>query len=127
MIKGQVSSFQPRTESGFRRATRMLTVWDFRIERQDDAGKPLPRVQVEMRGNTIHGTIANGDWVEVDANWREGKVVQTRTVRNLTSNSTVRAKGGHRLLSLLPGLLMLPFVIAVFALVIYAVVTDGNF
>jgi hypothetical protein len=104
----------------------MLTVWDFRIERQDAAGKPLPRAQVEMRGNSIHGTIANGDWVEIDTNWRQGKVVHTRTVRNLSSNSTVHAKGGHRAISLLPGLLMLPFVIAVFALVIYEFFSHGG-
>jgi hypothetical protein len=43
----------------------MLVVWDFRVERQDADGNPLPRVQVEMHRNSISGSIANGDWGDV--------------------------------------------------------------
>ena len=64
-----------------------------RLERQDEAKKPLPRVPVEMRGLEFDGTIRQGDWIEIDAEWNEGTTLRPVTVRNLTSNAVITAKG----------------------------------
>jgi hypothetical protein len=90
MIRGQVSSYQERFE---RTLHTLTTVWSFRLERQDEAKKPLPRVPVEMRGLEFDGTIRQGDWIEIDAEWNEGTTLRPYKVRNLTSNAVITAKG----------------------------------
>ncbi len=90
VIRGQVSGLQQRLEHW---AVRPVTVWDFRVERHDDAGNPLPRIHVEMRGRSFEGSIANGDWVEITANRKNGKVLHTRNVRNLTAGVIVTTRG----------------------------------
>jgi hypothetical protein len=92
MVTGVVSTFQERYE---RKATSNdpITVWSFRLERQDDQRQPLPRVGVEMRGTNFDGTIAQGDWVRIDEPWQPGTTLQARQLTNLSSNATVRAKG----------------------------------
>ncbi|MDF6019646.1 hypothetical protein [Streptomyces sp. JH34] len=92
MVTGQVTMFQERYE---RRATSNdpVTVWSFRLERQDERGQPLPRVGVEMRGTGFDGTLAQGDWVRIDEAWQPGTTLQTRQIANLSTNSTVRARG----------------------------------
>lgn len=92
MVTGQVSMFQERYE---RKATSNvpITVWSFRLERQDEQGQPLPRIGVEMRGMGFDGTLAQGDWVRIDEDWQPGTTLQARQVTNLSTNSTVRAKG----------------------------------
>lgn len=94
VIKGAVSSFQQRTEQIWTTiGPRLITVWDFRLERSDPiTGKPLPRVAVQMRGRKFIGSIVNGDIVEVSDAGKPGKVVQTRRVRNLTSSADVMAQ-----------------------------------
>ncbi len=90
-IKGRVSGMQQRGEAALRTS---WAVWDFRLERIDANGKPLPRVPVEMRGRRFEGSIANGDLVEIDgARWTPGQVLHTRQVRNATTGVTVRARG----------------------------------
>jgi hypothetical protein len=90
MIKGKVSGFRERSEVGqFDQRVRPILVWDFRLERFEPSGKPLPRVAVEMRGYSFSGLIANGDVVEIDQPDVPGQLIRTDAVRNLTSNSTV--------------------------------------
>lgn len=89
LIKGQVSGMQQRFEPGG-------AVWDFRVERTDPSGKPLPRVAVELRGQSFQGSINNGDWVELFGEWRSGDVVKVDEVKNLTTNATVRTQAVPR-------------------------------
>lgn len=100
MIKGTVSGFQQRFEQIYTAVgLRTLVVWDFRIERRDPTGQPMPRAAVEMRGASFIGSINNGDEVEIDAPFRPGQVLQARLVRNRTSGAVVKAKGTRRLFS----------------------------
>lgn len=92
LIKGTVSSFQQRTEQlSTSSGVRLNIVWNFRIERFDDAKRSLPRVAVQMSGVRFLGSITNGDVVEIDAPYVEGRVVVTNQVKNLTAGSMVEA------------------------------------
>jgi hypothetical protein len=73
------------------------TVIDFRIERTDDNGRPvaLPRVAVEMRGPRFQGSLVEGDMVEVRGRVRRGHMLQVRSVRNLSSSSSMTVVGGR--------------------------------
>ncbi len=92
-IKGRVSGMQQRAEVALRTS---WAVWDFRLERTAADGKPLPRVPVEMRGRRFEGSITNGDVIEIDADWTQGKILHTRQVRNGTTGVTVKARGLSR-------------------------------
>lgn len=85
-IKGQVSGLQQR----FERSGEV--VWNFRVERQDASGNPLPRVAVEMRGLGFEGALNNGDWVEVTGKFNHGTLMAAE-VSNLSTRATVRARG----------------------------------
>lgn len=89
--KGKVSGYMPRTESGvFRR--RQTLVWDFRLERYDQSGKPLPRIAVETRAKYYRGgSINNGDVVEVRGRQSRNGVVTVGAISNLTAGTTIRA------------------------------------
>jgi hypothetical protein len=84
-IKGRVSGLQQRFEAGGE------AIWNFRVERQDDAGQPLPRVAVEMHGVGFEGALNEGDWVQVAGTWDDGTLHVT-DVQNLSTQATVRAK-----------------------------------
>lgn len=116
--KGQVSGFQSRFEA--RRGP--VIVWDFRLERRDPSGNPLPRVPVEMRGRAFVGSINNGDWVEVSGQWRRGVILRPARVMNLSTGVVVRAKGATigivQILGILMFLALLLFALAVFARVL---------
>jgi hypothetical protein len=73
------------------------TVLNFRVDRFDDNGDPLPSLAVEMRGRRFRGNVNDGDWVEVPGSWRLGELNEPRRVRNLTTGTFVQAKGGLRL------------------------------
>jgi len=92
-IRGQASGVQQRFEQALRMS---WAVWDFRIERKDANGSPLPRVPVEMRGRRFEGAINTGDMVEIAADWKPGEILHTRHVRNLSTGVTVTAKGVTR-------------------------------
>ncbi|MFG3603756.1 hypothetical protein [Micromonospora chersina] len=91
MITGQVSGFQERWERTI--GNDSVKVWSFRVERQGGGGEPLPRVAVEMRGKGFDGSIAPGDWVRIDRNWRSGTTLQANSVQNLSTNTIVHARG----------------------------------
>jgi hypothetical protein len=111
VFRGIVSVLQQRTEIAQRVS---YFVWDFRLERRDDKGEPLPRVAVQMRGRTLKGSIANGDHVEVSGRPTDGVLVTNR-VRNLTTNSIVVAQSvGSGLLSKLFSILVVVIFLAFF-------------
>ncbi|MEU0396536.1 hypothetical protein ABZ208_27875 [Streptomyces sp. NPDC006208] len=89
--QGRVSGFMPRTESGVFRKRQTL-VWDFRLERHGDGGRPLPRVAVQMRAKFYRGgAINNGDVVQVSGRQRRNGLIVVDSVRNLTSGTVIRA------------------------------------
>lgn len=90
--KGKVSGFMPRTESGVFRKRQTL-VWNFRLERYTEDGRPLPRVAVELRAKYYTGgSVNNGDVVEVAGRQSRNGIVSVRSVRNLTAGTVVRAR-----------------------------------
>jgi hypothetical protein len=89
-FKGQVSGFQQRVEPS---GGKTVLVWDFRLERHDEAKHPLPRMAVEMRGPAFEGSISNGDIVEVEGHLGSSNVLHANRLRNLSTNATVSARG----------------------------------
>ena len=91
------------------------TTWQiltFRLDRFDDAGRPLPSVPVEMRGIHLKGYINDGEWIEVPGNWKAGMLLESKRVRNLTTDSWVEVSRSWRWLGvLLGGLVFLAFVL----------------
>src|SRR5262249_32852851 len=83
---GRVSGFSTRFEHSGRSP---ITVWSFRLERVNQAGRPMSRVPVEMRGRQMLGSINNGDVVEIEQRWRPGRVLLARRAKNLTTGSYV--------------------------------------
>jgi hypothetical protein len=93
LIRGRVSNVQQRMEIAPTANTASTVVWNFRLQRAGPDGAQLPAVSVEMRGVGFEGSILEGDEVEVVARgYKSGDVIATREVRNLTSNSRVRAR-----------------------------------
>ncbi len=91
-VKGYVSGFSTRSELAGR---EWVTIWDFRLERVDDDGNPLPRVPVALKGMHFNSAINDDDLVEVDGSWREGETMWPREVKNLTTAVTIRPRGGR--------------------------------
>ncbi|MFF4422901.1 hypothetical protein ACFY04_19325 [Streptomyces sp. NPDC001549] len=86
-----MTGFMPRTESGVFRKRQTL-VWDFRLERHGDDGRPLPRAAVQMRAKFYRGgAINNGDVVQVSGRRRRNGLIVVDSVRNLTSGTVIRA------------------------------------
>ena len=95
-IVGQVTGFHERVEEErhwWQYFGKIVNVWSFRIERFDEAGNRLPPIQIEMRGSRFTGSIDEGDKVEIQGKWQEGKVMQVKEVTNLTTGVTIKAKG----------------------------------
>lgn len=96
-IVGEVRGLQQRDEYQYRASqnrTSTSKVWTFRVERYDSAGNRLPPVPVEMRGNSYRGFINEGDTVQLLDKWKEGQLLQTARVRNLTTGVMVTAQSG---------------------------------
>lgn len=89
-LRGQVSSFRTRNEL---MGNRFGTVWNFRVDSWDRAGKPQPAVAVEMRGLGFIGSVGDGDWVEIAGPWKAGEVMRPPKLRNITMNAPVIPSG----------------------------------
>lgn len=68
------------------------TILRFRVEGFDEHGNRMFLVPVELRGLTIEGFVAEGDWVRTTGRTRGGTIRASR-VENLTSESVVSARG----------------------------------
>ena|SRR5829696_592451 len=88
IYEGHVSGSQQRWELG---QDGQVLVWDFRVERADTEGSPLPRIPVQMRAQQYDGGITEGDWVQVEGTWSEGRTLYVEKVINLTTGAHVRA------------------------------------
>ena len=82
-VRGTVTAFQSRYESS---KIGQVFIWNFRLSPGD--GQPI--TQVEMRGVTFQGNIANGDVVEIPTP-TTGQVSKVCLLYNLTSDSEVSA------------------------------------
>jgi hypothetical protein len=114
--KGRVSGYLPRAEGGvFRR--RQTLVWDFRLERHDPRGTPLPRVAIELRAKYYRGgSINNGDVVELWGRQSRNGVVRVDSMKNLTAGTMIRAHNWNPsvvILYLVTSLVLLGIVFAV--------------
>jgi hypothetical protein len=69
-------------------------VLSFRLELTDASGDITGYLQVEMRGETIVGDVAEGDRVEVGASTPRDGIVTPKSFQNLTTNSRVYIHGG---------------------------------
>ncbi|BCI88014.1 hypothetical protein NIIDMKKI_32200 [Mycobacterium kansasii] len=72
-VRGLARAVQQRS-TGSRAPVEVL---QFRVERYDDSGNRLPRLQVEMRGTAllgsgISGQLSDNDEVEVEGVWKSG-------------------------------------------------------
>jgi hypothetical protein len=87
VIAGAARGCQVRQES--QDAGNTWQILAFRLDRFDDAGRPLPSVAVEMRGKYLKGHISDGEWIEVPGTWKDGELLEPKRVRNLTTGSWV--------------------------------------
>lgn len=88
-VTGEARAVQQRTEWVNEHGSR--SIWTFRLDATDQNGARLGLVQVEMRGITFEGTIADGDSVRVSGRWHKGSI-RAEDVQNLTMGTLVRAK-----------------------------------
>jgi hypothetical protein len=81
-------------------------ILDFRLQPSGPAGAAIGTIAVELvsagsvfrTSKGIEGSIFNGDEVEVDGrNYKSGKTLQVKQVRNFTSSSIVRVRGSSPL------------------------------
>lgn len=112
-------NYQQHQNSNMNR--RSVLVISFRLE--VPGRKSATQQAVHMRGPELHGSIANGDWIEMPRRWKPGR--EPGTVRNLTTGETVRFghRGSHhnlllRLAGWAFGVLVLLMALAIGALVI---------
>ena len=88
-LTGEVRSIQRRTEWIGEGGSR--SIWTFRLDATDETGGRLGPVEVEMRGFSFEGNLAEGDSVRVGGRWRRG-ALRAEEVQNLTTGALVRAK-----------------------------------
>jgi hypothetical protein len=113
MVVGVARGCQARQDTN----SQILT---FRLDRFDDAGRPLPSLQVEMRGMSLKGYVNDGELIEVPGEWPPGSLLEPQRVRNLTTNSWVEVRGmspGQQIVMVLMVLVVLVF-LAFFAAII---------
>jgi hypothetical protein len=91
-LRGRVAAMRQRNEL---MGSQYGSVWNFRVEESLDAqGRPQPPVAIEMRGLSISGSVADGDWIEIEGHDKPGKLRRVRRLRNISMNAPVVAEGG---------------------------------
>jgi hypothetical protein len=97
-------------------------VLNFRLDRFSDDGRPLPSIPVEMRRLHLHGSVNEGETVEVPGAWRPGQLLEVKRIQNISTGSPVIAKGKpHLALKILAAFLLLALLITIMALIIAGV------
>jgi tetratricopeptide (TPR) repeat protein len=87
-IAGPVSAVQQRFEQDSSR--RPVLVLSFRVRARESGPSTAAPLSVEMRGRSLHGSIQNGDWIELPTDWRPGQALTD--VLNLTTGEDVKVK-----------------------------------
>ena len=109
-VTGVARGCQVRQETADAKTTWQILT--FRLDRFDEAGRPLPSVSVEMRGTRLKGYINDGEWVEVPGDLEAEGLLEPKRVRNLTTASWVEVSPSYAWVGALLGVLMvLGFVI----------------
>jgi hypothetical protein len=85
-LRGLVSSFRQRNEL---MDGQYGMVWDFRVDSWDRQGRAQPPVAVEMRGLHFTGSVGDGDWIEIESQWKPGEVLPVSSLLNISQNSIV--------------------------------------
>jgi hypothetical protein len=68
-------------------------VWLFRlIESRDEKSRPLPEIQVEIRGKHLKGQINDGDRILIKEKFKKGKIFSPKKVFNVTVGAEVGQK-----------------------------------
>ena len=94
-VRGIVGGLEERVEWGTVNQAPM-TIFTFRVQVDDDQGRPAAFIPVEMRAHSFRGMLSDGDRVEIDASWRQGETVETKRVRNTTTGGSFEAKRSRR-------------------------------
>jgi hypothetical protein len=93
--EGKVKGFTSRAEKPWW-SNDTITEWTFSLIRfNDELGKPLPPIPVEMRGKSFDGFINEEDTVVVKGNWEIGRMLETTKLYNKTNNIWVEAHKYH--------------------------------
>jgi hypothetical protein len=119
-LRGVVGSFRERSEL---MGARYGAVWNFRVDHWDRDQKLEQPVAVEMRGITFAGSIGDGDWVEIEGDWKPGDILRVSSLQNISQNATVVAKGAPRSNSV--GCLFLLIGLVVLVVVVYLFLQGG--
>ena len=91
-VVGVVTILRYRTEAAGA-SDNARTIYDFRLQVIDEAGKPHGIVGVELRGLGFEGGISEGDWVEIDRSARRrGEAFEISSLRNLTTGGDVKGR-----------------------------------
>ena len=86
---GVVSLMEKRTES---LDGQFFQVWSFRLMRLENGIPVGAAIPVEIRGRSIIGQLTQGDVVEIPGG-APGETRIVKALRNLTTESTIEAKG----------------------------------
>lgn len=119
-LRGVARNVQFRSEVGASR--HGVQVLAFRLEQHDALGTELAPVLVELRGSALEGQVIDGEEVTVAGKWRHGLVVAQEVVSQ-TTGASVRARRPSAWL-LVPLVILLLMVVAVFALVMVAITSS---
>ena len=94
VYEGKVNGFMTRSETTPNGRSRQI--WTFRILRFDEKlGNPLSKIPVQMEGLSFEGFINDEDTVQVKGKWKEGEVLKTTELFNVTNNVHVEAHKWH--------------------------------
>ncbi|MDN5804077.1 MAG: hypothetical protein L0H26_05745 [Microlunatus sp.] len=77
-----------RTEGGGEHTVQQV-VLTYRLRRHAPNGRPLPVLQVEMRGKRLLGMVAEGDLLQAPGPLPPGGAIQFDKVTNLTTGASV--------------------------------------
>jgi hypothetical protein len=97
----------------------MWQVLSFRLDRFSEDGRPLPSIPVEVRRLHLHGSVSEGETVEVRGNWHPGELLEVKRIRNISAGGTVYGTGkAHPVLRVLGAILVLAIIAGIGALII---------
>ena len=97
----------------------MWQVLSFRLDRFSEDGRPLPSIPVEMRRLHLHGSVSEGETVEVRGKWHPGELLEVKRIRNISAGGTVYGKGrAHPVLKVFGAILVLAVIAGIGVLII---------
>lgn len=82
------------TRQGRRWGNTYRFTWSFSLLVFCATGGSAPVIPVELRGLAFDGHLVDGDWIQVEADWRDGAVLRPKAIRNLSTGVVVRGYGG---------------------------------